>query len=211
MRTPAFSQTTAAASTPNRCNIKERRSCRKSFSCFEQTCQLYGWQGSRMARAATSNVVLAFDIETGGDGINFPDKWEHPVFQIGCIVGQVGCNQPSSHTVFTWKATAAIMGADCVVMEDEVAMLNSFSSFVIRTDPDVITGFNVCKFDLKYIIERMRKLRLNSALCIGRMGCSPIDFSHTPCWPGVKVTIPGRVVHDVLPWIKKIIIWLKQI
>jgi hypothetical protein len=156
-----------------------------------------------MARAATSNVVLAFDIETGGDGINFPDKGEHPVFQIGCIVGQVGCDQPSSQTVFTWKATAAIMGADCVVMEDEVAMLNSFSSFVIRTDPDVITGFNVCAFDLKYIIERMRKLRLNSALCIGRMGGSPMDFSHTPCWPGVKVTIPGRVVHDVFLWIRK--------
>ena len=96
-----------------------------------------------MARAATSNVVLAFDIETGGDGINFPDKGEHPVFQIGCIVGQVGCDQPSSQTVFTWKATAAVTGADLVVMEDEVAMLYSFSSFVIRTDPDVITGFNV--------------------------------------------------------------------
>jgi hypothetical protein len=160
-----------------------------------------------MARVATSNVALAIDIETGGDGINFFDKGEYPVFQIGCIVGQIGCHQPSSQTVFTWKPTAAITGVDLVVMEDEVAMLNCFSSFVIRIDPDVITGFNVCKFDLKYLIERMRKLRLNSALCIGRMEGSPMDFFHKPdnsgYWPVVEVIIPGRVVHDVFLWIRK--------
>lgn len=104
---------------------------------------------------ATSNVVLDIDIEIGGDGINFPVKGEHPVFQIGCIVGQVGCDQPSSQTVFTWKPTAAITGVDLVVMEDEVAVLNCFSSFVIQIDPDVITGFNLCRFDLKYLIERI--------------------------------------------------------
>ncbi len=129
------------------------------------------------------------------------------MFQIGCIVGQVGCHQPSSQTVFTWKPTAGIIGVDLVVMEDEVAMLNCFSSFVIRIDPDVITGFNVCKFDLKYLIERMRKLRLNSALCISRMEGIPMDFfSHKPhsgYWTVVEVIIPGRVVHDVFLWIQK--------
>jgi DNA polymerase elongation subunit (family B) len=90
---------------------------------------------------ATSNIVLAIDIETGGDGINVPDKGSHPVFQIGCIVGLVGCDQPISQTVFTWKPTAAIAGVEVAV--DEVAML-AFSSFVIKADPDVITGFNVC-------------------------------------------------------------------
>jgi hypothetical protein len=84
-------------------------------------------------------------------------------------------------------------------------MLNCFSSFVIQIDPDVITGFNVCKFDLKYLIERMQKLRLNSALCIGRMEGRPMYYK--PCsfgtWPGVEVIIPGRVVHDVFLWILK--------
>ncbi len=157
----------------------------------------------RIVRVANSNVVLAIDIETGGDGINFPDKGEHPVFQIGCIVGQVGCDQPSSQTVFTWKPTAAITGVDLVVIEDEVAMLNCFSSFVIRIDPDVITGFNLCRFDLKYLIERLQKLRPNSALCIGRMEGSPMRFFHKPNGRDVEVIIPGRIVHDVFLWIQK--------
>ena len=155
----------------------------------------------------TSNVVLAIDIEIGGDGLHFPDKGEHPVFQIGCIVGRVGCDQPISQTVFTSKPTAAIAGVDVVVAEDEVAMLAFFSSFVIRIDPDVITGFNVCAFDLKYLIERMQKLRLNSALCIGRTEGSPMRFSWKEATDkvfrfkdgsygrGAEVCIPGRVVH----------------
>jgi DNA polymerase elongation subunit (family B) len=167
----------------------------------------------RMVRVASSNVVLAIDIETGGDGISFPDKGEHPVFQISCLVNQVGCDQPSSQTLFTWKPTAAITGVDLVVMEDEAAMLTRFSSFVIQINPDVIIGFNVCAFDLKYLIERMQKLRLSSALCIGRMEGSPMRFvTRSPAERvflfkdgsysrGVEVFIPGRVVHDVYHWI----------
>jgi len=167
----------------------------------------------RMVRVATSNVVLAMDIETGGDGISFPDKGQHPVLQISCLVGQVGCDQPSSQTLFTWKRTAGITGVDLVVMEDEAAMLTRFSSFVIQINPDVITGFNVCAFDLKYLIERMQKLQLNSALCIGRMEGSPMRFvvrssaervflfKDGSYSRGVEVFIPGRVVHDVYQWI----------
>jgi DNA polymerase delta subunit 1 len=166
-----------------------------------------------MVRVATSNVVLAIDIETGGDGIGFPDKGEHPVFQISCLVGQVGCDQPSSQTLFTWKRTAGITGVDLVVMEDEAAMLTRFSSFVIQINPDVITGFNVCAFDLKYLIERMQKLRLSTALCIGRTEGSPMCFvirssaervflfKDGSYSRGVEVFIPGRVVHDVYQWI----------
>jgi hypothetical protein len=92
-------------------------------------------------------------------------------------------------------------------------MLTRFSLFVIQIDPDVITGFNVCAFDLKYLIERMQKLRLNSALCIGRMeGCPMCFFKRSSeenvflfkdgsYRRGVEVFIPGRVVHDMYQWI----------
>jgi DNA polymerase elongation subunit (family B) len=94
--------------------------------------------------------------------------------------------------VFIWKSTAAITGVDLVVLEDEVAVLNCFASFVNKVDPGVFTGFNVCKFQLKYLIERMRKLRLNNALCICQLEGSPMRFFHKPYWAGVEViTHPG--------------------
>ena len=54
-------------------------------------------------------------------------------------------------------------------MEDEVATLNCFTSFVILIDP----GFNVYKFDLKYPIELVRKPWLNGKLCINYRACNP--------------------------------------
>jgi hypothetical protein len=53
-----------------------------------------------------------------------------------CILADAG-------TVFTWNSTAAITGVDFVVLEDEVAVLHCFASFVNKVDPDVFTGFNV--------------------------------------------------------------------
>jgi hypothetical protein len=114
--------------------------------------------------------------------------------------------------VFTWRNTAAIAGVDLVVADDEAAMLLRFSSFVIQVDPDVITGFNVCAFDLKYLIQRMQALRLNTALHIGRRDGSPMRFVQRSAadkvfrlldgtyGQGTEVFISGRVVHDVLQW-----------
>lgn len=159
----------------------------------------------KMAKTTTSNVVLVIKIEVAGDGSSV---LEQPVIQIGCVVSHVGCDQPNSQYVFTWKPTAAIAGVDVVVAKDEIAMLTSFSSFIIQSDPDVITGFNVCAFDLKYIIERMQKLQLNCALCIGRLDDSPMRFIDRSAADkefrfndGAEVFIPGRAVHDVYQWI----------
>jgi hypothetical protein len=163
--------------------------------------------------AAVTNVVLAIDIKVAGDGSGVPDNGQHPVIQICCIVGKAGRDEPDSQTVFTWRPTAAIAGVHLVVEGDEVAMLGRFSAFVVQMDPDVITGYNVCAFDLKYLIQRMQKLQLSSALCVGRQQGSPMCFvwrraadkvfryKDGSYGQGAEVYIPGRVVHDVLQWV----------
>jgi DNA polymerase delta subunit 1 len=36
----------------------------------------------------------------------------------------------------------------------EQELLEKWRDFVIESDPDIITGFNIVNFDLPYIIER---------------------------------------------------------
>lgn len=45
----------------------------------------------------------------------------------------------------------------------EAAMLSSFREFVVATDPDVLTGYNIENFDIPYLIERAETLAKQGA------------------------------------------------
>ena len=47
----------------------------------------------------------------------------------------------------------------CINFPDEISLLEKFREIVVTEDPTVITGYNIFRFDLKYILDRC-KLRL---------------------------------------------------
>src|SRR5205823_348894 len=55
-----------------------------------------------------------------------------------------------------------VAGAD--VFPDERALLAEFLAHVRRVDPDVLTGWNVCEFDLAVLLRRCRRYGLRCAL-----------------------------------------------
>ena len=55
-----------------------------------------------------------------------------------------------------------VAGAD--VVPDERALLAEFLAHVRRVDPDVLTGWNVCEFDLAVLLRRCRRYGLRCAL-----------------------------------------------
>lgn len=46
------------------------------------------------------------------------------------------------------------MGCDLYVFKEEEVLLESLDIFISVYNPDVITGYNILSFDLKYLLER---------------------------------------------------------
>lgn len=48
-------------------------------------------------------------------------------------------------------------------------MLEEWAKFVRNVDPDIITGYNINNFDLPYLIDRAKHLKLRDFFYLGRM------------------------------------------
>lgn len=85
-----------------------------------------------------------------------------------------------------------------VDMPNEKSMLREFMEFIKDRDPDIITGWNVIGYDIKYIINRMYRLGLNAAeLSPVRQVESKIDYK-------TKTPIKGRICFDLMFGYKKL-------
>ena len=94
-----------------------------------------------------------------------------------------------------------IFEIDAPDADSERKLLREVSDYIAETDPDVIAGHNIFKFDLDYIAKRSKKLRVpmdwgRSRLAAqfrkSRISIAERIFQYTRC------DIPGRTVVDTL-------------
>lgn len=150
--------------------------------------------------------LLVFDMEClpRADG-GFPTADRDPIIQISAVVDadMLGEQPQAACHLFTWRDTTAPLpqideydpsACKVHVHACEVDMLSAFVQFVLLADPDVLSGWNIVGFDLPYLIERCACLDVACAL--GRGG---LDARVYECGAGARVTVPGRVVADMLP------------
>ena len=45
-------------------------------------------------------------------------------------------------------------------------MLQDWSEFVQEVDPDIITGYNIVNFDLPYLLNRAKALKVSVCVCV---------------------------------------------
>ena len=83
------------------------------------------------------------------------------------------------------------------IYADEKTMLKSFIKIVKSYDPDIITGWNVLQYDIKYIINRMYRLAINPNQL------SPVSQIESDIHMHTKNPIRGRIVFDLLFGYKK--------
>ena len=97
--------------------------------------------------------IMSFDIECYSSTGGFPDakRREDVVFQIGMTTGSFGSQEPLERKCLCLKQTDA---ADCESFETEKELLKAFEKYLIKTDPDIITGWNIFGFDLEYLLVR---------------------------------------------------------
>ncbi|KAF9508169.1 hypothetical protein BS47DRAFT_1373735 [Hydnum rufescens UP504] len=118
------------------------------------TCQIELDQNSSLR-------ILSFDIECAGRKGIFPEPEKDPVIQIANMVTRQGDSQPFIRNVFTLNTCSHIVGSQVLEHEKEADML---------VDPDVIIGYNISGFDLPYLLDRAKALRVDSKFAfLGRL------------------------------------------
>jgi DNA polymerase delta subunit 1 len=97
--------------------------------------------------------IMSFDIECYSSTGGFPDakRAADVVFQIGMTTGAFGSEEPLERKCLCLKQTDA---PDCESFQTEKELLKAFEKYLIKTDPDIITGWNIFGFDLEYLLTR---------------------------------------------------------
>ena len=113
--------------------------------------------------------VLSFDIECAGRKGIFPEPEHDSVIQIANVVSNVGESIPFVRNVFTVKSCSPIAGSEVFSYETEEEMLMKWKEFMVKVDADVIIGYNIINFDLPYLINRARTLKLENFPYFGRL------------------------------------------
>ena len=81
-----------------------------------------------------------------------------PVIQIGIVLSQ-GNNLVDKH-IFVYGSCDSIDGSTVHTYDNEKEMIIRFFEFIDQKNPDIMIGYNVFGFDMKYLYERMEELNI---------------------------------------------------
>ena len=149
--------------------------------------------------------VLSFDIECSNRKGLFPEAKEDPVIQIASMVTVLGESQPVVRNIFTLGECSSIPNAEVLAYSDEREMLEAYRDFVVAADPDIIIGYNIVNFDIPYLVDRAKALKIPLFSHWGRVAHAPMTIrdSHFSSKAYGKreskeIGIDGRVPFDIL-------------
>lgn len=97
------------------------------------------------------------DIETATENTGFPD----PSIAAEEVLLVTLKNMKTKHcTVFMSREYTGERRENCdyILCDDEYSLLNRFVDFWKRSDIDIVTGWNVEGFDIKYLVNRIAKI-----------------------------------------------------
>ncbi|XP_031279112.1 DNA polymerase delta catalytic subunit [Pistacia vera] len=177
--------------------------CQLEFDCLYSELISYHPEGEYSKMAPFR--ILSFDIECAGRKGHFPEPTHDPVIQVANLVTLQGENQPFIRNVMTLKSCSPIVGVDVMSFDSEREVLLSWRDFIREVDPDIIIGYNICKFDLPYLIERAQTLGIAEFPMLGRIRNSRVRVKDTTfssrqlgTRESKEVTVEGRVQFDLL-------------
>ncbi|RHY36464.1 hypothetical protein DYB30_002170 [Aphanomyces astaci] len=155
--------------------------------------------------------ILSFDIECMGRTGQFPDADKDPVIQIANVVWEQGAEHPVARNVFVLGTCKPIVGAHVMEFESEGDMLEAWAAFVRQVDPDILTGYNIDNFDVPYLINRGKALKLAPHYnCWGRLKNTPNHMEKKAFQSAqygksdnMRTTMHGRTSFDMLPIIRR--------
>jgi DNA polymerase delta subunit 1 len=154
--------------------------------------------------------ILSFDIECMGRKGQFPEAEKDPVIQIANVIQEQGVEVPMVRNVFVLGTCKPIVGAHVLQFENEGEMLEKWASFVRDVDPDIITGYNIDNFDIPYLLDRGKTLKLQNYNCLGRLANTTsymekktFNSAQYGKSENIKTTVHGRCMFDLLPIMRR--------
>ncbi|ORY41158.1 hypothetical protein LY90DRAFT_661817 [Neocallimastix californiae] len=154
--------------------------------------------------------ILSFDIECSGRPGVFPEPKHDSVIQIANVVTIQGESKPFIKNIFTLNTCSPIIGSHVIPNKTEEELLQRWSEFFVRVDPDVITGYNILNFDFPYLLERAATLKVNKFPFLGRIKSSKTEakdsrFSSRAYGTreSKSINLDGRIDFDVLPMMQR--------
>jgi DNA polymerase delta subunit 1 len=113
--------------------------------------------------------IMSFDIECAGRKGIFPEAQIDPVIQIAAMVTRQGESKPFVRNVFTLNTCAHIVGSQVLEFKDEKSLLRDWRKFVEKVDPDMMIGYNIANFDLPYLMDRAKALKVTDFPFLGKL------------------------------------------
>lgn len=149
--------------------------------------------------------ILSFDIECAGRKGTFPEPDKDPVIQIANMVIRQGDKDPFIRNVMTLNTCASIVGSQVLSFPKENELLKAWANFVRETDPDIITGYNIQNFDISYLLNRAKTLKVEDFPFIGRIKNIKtternvvLQSKQMGRRENKQINIEGRVIFDLL-------------
>uniref|UniRef100_A0A915DAH8 DNA polymerase n=1 Tax=Ditylenchus dipsaci TaxID=166011 RepID=A0A915DAH8_9BILA len=150
--------------------------------------------------------TLSFDIECLGRRGIFPEASQDPIIQIANMVKIEGEPEPFIRNCYVVGSCTTVIGSDVIECRDEKELLERWSEFIRTVDPDLLTGYNIQNFDLPYIMDRAKHLKIDNKICyLSRLKSNPCkirDAALQSKQMGNRVnkliTMEGRIIFDVL-------------
>jgi DNA polymerase elongation subunit (family B) len=114
-------------------------------------------------------IIASYDIECMSSTGLFPNALLDGdcITQIGTVFSYYGDNEPYMTHIITLNSCDRIKGLENTIIEcydNERQVLKAWTKLIQRIDPDIITGYNINKFDFKYMHDRAEKLGVLSDL-----------------------------------------------
>ncbi|EJT46496.1 hypothetical protein A1Q1_04928 [Trichosporon asahii var. asahii CBS 2479] len=147
--------------------------------------------------------VLSFDIECAGRKGIFPEANIDPVIQIAAMVMRHGEKKPFVRNVFTLNTCAHIVGAQVKQFMDERQLLLAWRDFVQEVDPDLVIGYNISNFDLPYLLDRAKALKIPDFSYLGRLEDTHFSSKAFGQRDSKAVNLDGRLQMDILQVIQR--------
>jgi DNA polymerase elongation subunit (family B) len=161
--------------------------------------------------------VLSFDLEVNSSIVTrMPDSKDpaDKVFQISCVF--FGSDNPAKTTEFLLTLgdpMEEIVGENVKIIrrKTEAQLIESFAELVRTEKPNIITGYNILKFDIPYLIDRSELCRCARDLALAGFhkdieGQKKIVRWSTAAYKNQEFEYlewEGRVIVDMLPIIKR--------
>lgn len=114
----------------------------------------------------------SFDIECYSHEHNkmpIPDVLQNPVIQVGTIIQDFGQPNKFVKHIITLKKCNPIEDAIVVSCNTETELLIKWQELLMKSDPDIIYGYNIFSFDLNYLMVRAKLLGCERFTYLGRM------------------------------------------